>query len=104
MVPPEVSQTVLKGTSEPVASAQYSWGGNMTLVQTIVETMVSATGRSPEELSPLHHVVDVDALESIFGPRGNGTLRPVTGEISFMYENYEVVVKSHGRVLVHKTN
>ncbi len=76
----------------------------MTLVQTIVETMSSASGQSPEELPPLHHVVDVDALESIFGPRGDGQLRPVTGEISFVYEDYEVVVKSHGRVLVHEVD
>ncbi|MGA9399592.1 HalOD1 output domain-containing protein [Haladaptatus sp.] len=92
---------MLKGTSDPVASAQYSWGGEMTLVQTIVETMSSVSGRSPEELPPLHHVVDVDALESVFGPRGNGQHRSVTGEISFMYEEYEVVVESQGRVLVH---
>ncbi|WP_049970340.1 HalOD1 output domain-containing protein [Haladaptatus cibarius] len=95
-----VNQTVLREEPEPVASAQYSWGGEMTLVHTIVETLASATGQSPEDLPPLHNAVDVDALESIFGPRGNGQHRAVTGEISFLIEEHEVVVKSHGRVLV----
>ncbi|WP_423744668.1 HalOD1 output domain-containing protein (plasmid) [Haladaptatus sp. SPP-AMP-3] len=99
-----MNDPVLPGTPEPVASAQYSWGGEMTLVQTIVETLSSASGRAPEELPPLHHVVDVDALETIFGPRGDGQLRPVTGEISFVVENHEVVVKSHGRVLVRRAD
>ncbi|WP_266077706.1 HalOD1 output domain-containing protein [Haladaptatus caseinilyticus] len=95
-----VNETVLREEPEPLASAQYSWGGEMTLIHTIVETLSSATGRSAEELPPLHNAVDVDALESIFGPRGNGQLRTVTGEISFHVDNHEVVVKSHGRVVV----
>ncbi len=95
-----VSQPVLRNRPEPVASAQYSWGGEMTLVHTIVETLASATEKSPDEIPPLHHVVDVDALESIFGPRGNGELRPVTGEVTFEVCDHEVEVQSHGRVLV----
>ncbi|MFB9806393.1 HalOD1 output domain-containing protein [Haladaptatus pallidirubidus] len=95
-----MNETVLREEPEPLASAQYSWGGEMTLVHTIVETLASATGQSPENLPPLHNAVDVDALESIFGPRGNGQHRPVTGEISFLVEEHEIVVKSHGRVLV----
>ncbi len=100
ILPLSVNETVLREEPEPVASAQYSWGGEMTLVHTIVETLASATGRSPEELLHLHNAVDVDALESIFGPRGNGQLSPVTGEISFLVDDHEVVVKSHGRVLI----
>ncbi|MFH5798898.1 HalOD1 output domain-containing protein [Haladaptatus sp. CMAA 1911] len=99
-----MSDPIIQRTSEPVASAQYSWGGEMTLVQTIVETFSSASGLAPEELPPLHHVVDVDALESIFGPRCDGQLRSVTGEVSFNYQDHEVVVKSHGRVLVHRAD
>lgn len=74
----------------------------MSLVHTIIETLSSASGRSPEDIQPLHHVVDVDALEAIFGPRGDGQLRSVTGEISFVVDDHEVVVKSHGRVLIHQ--
>ncbi len=72
----------------------------MTLVHTIVETLASATGRPPEDIPPLHHVFDVDALESIFGPRENGQLRPLTRSISFVVDDHEIEVQSHGRVIV----
>lgn len=97
-----MSESVLQGRPEPIASAQYSWDGEPTLVQTIVETIASASGRNFEDLPPLHNVVDVDALETIFGPRADGQLRPVTGAISFEYADYEVTVEGHGRVLVRR--
>jgi hypothetical protein len=99
-----MSDPVIRRTTEPVASAQYSWGDETTLVQTIIETLSSASGLAPEQLPPLHHVVDVDALEAIFGPRCDGKLRSVTGEVSFLYQEHEVVVKSHGGVLVHRAD
>ncbi|WP_227376769.1 HalOD1 output domain-containing protein [Haladaptatus halobius] len=67
----------------------------------MVETLASATGQSPEDIPPLHHAVDVDALEAIFGPRADGHLRPLTGTISFVVGDHEVEVLSHGRVVVH---
>ncbi|WP_227354437.1 HalOD1 output domain-containing protein [Haladaptatus salinisoli] len=85
---------------EPVASAQYSWDGEATLLHTIVETLASATGQAPEDLPPLHRAVDVDALEALFGPRADGRLRPLTGTVSFVLAGHEVEVQSHGRVVV----
>ncbi|WP_458204835.1 HalOD1 output domain-containing protein [Haladaptatus sp. NG-SE-30] len=97
-----MNDSVFRDYPEPVASAQYSWGGEMTLVHTIVETLASATGQSPEDIPPLHDVIDVDALETIFGPRENGEMRPLTGTISFVVCDHEVEVQSHGRVLVRR--
>lgn len=98
--PTNVSSNTFTDEPEPVVSTQHSWGGETTLVQTVVEALSSARSETPDELEPLHYFVDVDALESIFEPRPNGKLRTVTGEVSFTVGDFEVVVESGGRVVV----
>ena len=99
-----MSTNTMQDDSEPVVSAQHSWGGETTLVQTVVEALASATNENLAEMEPLHHFVDVDALESIFEPRTNGQLRAVSGEVSFTVDDFEVVVESGGRVLVRQAS
>ncbi|RBI64417.1 hypothetical protein DMJ13_08025 [halophilic archaeon] len=95
-----MSGMTLSENPEPIASSRHSWGDDTSLVQTVVETLEAATGQPSESLAPLHHYVDVDALETVFGPRPNGVGRSVAGQISFTVAEHEVVVESDGRVLV----
>ena len=95
-----MSGMTLSENPEAIVSARHSWDDDKSLVQTVVETLEAATGRPSESLAPLHHYVDAEALETVFGPRPNGVERSVTGQISFAVAEHEVVVESDGRVLV----
>lgn len=60
------------------------------LVSTAVVRAVSAaTGRDPRSLPTLAAVVDPDALDALFEPRADGTLRP-GGHLSFIYCDHRV--------------
>lgn len=66
----------------------------------VVEAVAAREGVEPETLThPLDAVVDVDALDSIFAPRGSGAARD-GGQISFTYYGYHVTVHSSGSVLL----
>ncbi|MFB6164770.1 MAG: HalOD1 output domain-containing protein [Haloarculaceae archaeon] len=56
----------------------------------IVTQVAEAKGIEPEELRPLHDVVDPDALESLFDDANGSALRD--GFVSFAYEGFVVTV------------
>lgn len=68
-------------------------------VSTEVVTAVAATTNTPiEELPPLYGVIDTDALDALFAPRGDG--RPRTGiHLTFSMAGCTVDVHD-GRVTV----
>ena len=74
---------------------RVDWDDPDSLCVTIVETVSAATGRGPEELGPLHTVIEVDALEVFLS-----TARPAFARLSFTFEACRVTVDSRGEVLV----
>lgn len=67
------------------------------LSQAIVTAVAEEEGVEPTELPPLFRVIDTDALDVLFTPRGRE--KPQTeGRVVFHYLGYEVTVDSAGRV------
>lgn len=69
--------------------------------ESIVTAISEREGTPPTELNPLHEVVDVDALNSIFGARSDGTPREV-GSVSFQYCGYHVTIFGDGQIVLVK--
>lgn len=70
-----------------------------TVSETVVYAVAEATGSDPESIEPLYHVVDTDALDTIFetkrvGPAGS------PNRVAFTYCDCEVVVSADGTVQV----
>jgi hypothetical protein len=64
----------------------------------VVEAVSDVTGRDVTDLESLEHVVDTDALDSLFAPRANG--HPRTGRFSFQYEGFDVSIAFDDSVTV----
>jgi hypothetical protein len=67
------------------------------LSTTIVLAIEQITGLRDSELPPLHSFINVDALNTLFNCRADGTPRR-GGEIRFRYVGYEVHVYHHGTI------
>ena len=65
-------------TDEPVSMA-------------VIQAVSTAAGREPQSLPPLANVLDTDALNALFGPRGDGTAR-TGGQLSFVYSNCRLTI------------
>lgn len=85
------------GTSEYLVANRYDPGSSVELVNHIIETVATAEGVAPTELTvPLYEAVDVDAIESLFTDFGSATAE--VGHVTFAYDGHEVTVRSDGFV------
>lgn len=57
----------------------------------VVSRVSQAKGVAPDELRPLHDVIDPDALEALFDDADGTQIR--SGQVSFTYEGYAVEVR-----------
>lgn len=71
------------------------------VAETIVSAISAITDTDPVEMDPIHEVVDVDALEDLFGPTAGGTPRS-GGIVSFSYAGCAVTVEGTDRVKVRQ--
>lgn len=71
------------------------------LSQSVVEAVADAEGVDPLELSPpLYEVIDPDALDRVFAVTpANGRM---DGQLTFLYNGYEVTVCGDGYVTVEE--
>lgn len=69
---------------------------------TIVKAVAAILGRRQDELDPLYHVIEPDALDSIFQPTVLGD-RHGDVEVTFTYHDFTVAVKSYGIVEIEPT-
>lgn len=80
------------GTAERPPDAERRVGEGEQLGQAVVLTVADALGCDPVDVPPLHETVDLDALESLFGPQYDGTVR-TGGRVAFLHGECEVVVE-----------
>lgn len=66
------------GSAEPVSTA-------------VVRAVSAVEGREPRFLRPLAEVLDPEALDALFAPRGSGAPR-TGGQISFVYSDCRITV------------
>lgn len=64
--------------------------------QRVIAEIAQQNAVAPTDLPPLHDVIDPDALDALFEPTPD-TGR-MTGEVSFEYGGYDVIVYAHGYV------
>lgn len=70
------------------------------LTRAVLLAVADRDGTDPSELEPpLHHVVDPEALNSVFAATSRGRPRS-GGQIGFVYRGYEITAHSDGRVRV----
>ena len=69
--------------------------GSETVVHQIVREVADAEGVDPTELAPLGEVIDVDAVETLFGSPSERRR-----ELQFEYEGYAVTITNAAEVTV----
>ena len=88
--------------STDVHQSYYDSAGDATVVETVLETLESASGRPADEMSVrLYDTVDPDALNDLFAPTHSGPRRD-EGRVSFSVGEYAVTVQACGRVFVRR--
>lgn len=65
----------------------------------VCEAVEEVSGASTDEIEPLGHYIDVEALDGLFGDRWNGQPRS-EGEVTFPMDDYVITVVADGRVIV----
>ena len=64
----------------------------------VLNTVAARKDTEPTALQPpLYEVVDPDALDNLFTPRADGSVR-MRGEVRFAYCGYEIRISSNGDV------
>lgn len=64
----------------------------------VLATVAARKNTEQRELQPpLYEVIDPDALDSLFTPRADGSVR-TRGEVRFTYSGYEIRIASNGDV------
>ena len=71
------------------------------IVDRVVRNLAESRGCDPTELPPIADSVDPDALEALFGRRGNGGRRNADSvEVTFEHAGRTVRIRDRGRVSV----
>ena len=70
---------------------EYDIGMDEPVSMAVVRGVSATEGQEPQSLPPLANVLDTDALNALFGPRGDGTARP-GGRLSFVYSNCRLTI------------
>ncbi|WP_137287034.1 HalOD1 output domain-containing protein [Halorussus salinisoli] len=72
-----------------------------TTTEAVVRALSSVSTTPKTEMEPIYAAVDPDALNSLFGPRENGTPPEFGGHVGFDHASHHVRVESDGTVLVY---
>jgi len=74
-------------------------GANESVSIDVIETVAASRNEDPTALPPLHEHVDPEALDSLFRETPHGRER--TGQISFEYHGFVVVVSCDGETSIN---
>jgi hypothetical protein len=83
-----------------VCRARHDWGDDTGVTATLLDALVEAL--PPDRLrdqSPLYDAVDPDALDALFAPTRQASVR--NGLVRFEFVGYTVEVRSTGEVVVY---
>lgn len=64
----------------------------------VVSRVAELEDCDPVDLSPLHDILDPDALDALFEPLRDGTSRDAAGFVRFEYEGCRVTVTGDGEI------
>lgn len=80
-----------------VLETQYV-GGDETPIEAVATALAEVKGVGVTELPPLYDVVDPDAITKLI--EGNGDMTDAEGLLGFQFENWNVFVRSDGRIRI----
>lgn len=78
---------------------EYDVDADESVSAAVIRAVSAVEGRDPSSIRPLFEVVDPDALDALFAPRGDGTPR-AGGRVSFVYGDSRVTVDNAEYVTV----
>ena len=70
--------------------------GHESVSKVLITTISHINEQDAVDLPPLQNVIDTEAMDRLFAPRSDGTMRHNDLTISFCYVGYEVLVDSDG--------
>ena len=70
---------------------EYEIGVDEPVSMAVVRAVSAIEDRDPLSLPPLANVLDTDALDTLFAPRADGTVR-TGGRVSFVYSSCRLTV------------
>ncbi|WP_231189361.1 HalOD1 output domain-containing protein [Haladaptatus sp. DYF46] len=73
-----------------------------TVSEAVIRVIATLINAGPTELVPLSEVIDLEALDALFGPKDSGIPRNTNGHVLFNYEAYHVRVDSSGQITVQQ--
>lgn len=92
-------ESVVYRTCTPVVDARYDPVNGPSLSEAVVDALAQAADQGPTELSPLYHVVDLDALALLFAADRKNERHVY----SFTYQEWQVFISGDGRIRVCDT-
>jgi hypothetical protein len=93
-----VSDDSTEATSTYVFDIEHEMAGGHACAG-IIRALAEVMNASPNEMTPLHAVVNCDAVEALFRTRRYGEARDNVS-LTFHYDVYEVSVDASGKVVV----
>lgn len=72
-------------------SVEYDIDPNESVSTAVVRAVSAVEGRKPDSLPTLEAVLDSDALDTLFAPQADGTLRK-GGRVSLVYSDCRVTI------------
>ncbi|QSW97764.1 HalOD1 output domain-containing protein [Haloterrigena alkaliphila] len=87
--------------SPPAHRAHFDPTGSGQLSSAIVRAIVTATDRSPGQLTPLYEAIDPDALERLLEHAATSTVDAAAFGLEFSVDDLEVVVTGDGGISVY---
>lgn len=84
---------------QPERGSEHGETIDSSLTLAVVEAVAAASNTPPENLPPLYSVIDTEALERLFTPKRDGTVRP--GCVRFEYYDHAVGIRDGRTVTVH---
>lgn len=79
---------------------EYEIGTDESVSTAVVRAVSAVEGRAPRLLRPLAEVLDPDALDTLFGSRGDGISR-AGGRLTFVYSKCRVTVDNGEYLTIH---
>jgi hypothetical protein len=73
-----------------------------TVSEELVEAVAAFNDADPDELAILADFIDPDALDALFRPRPDGTLRNTNGRVRFEYDDAVVRIQTDGKITLRK--
>lgn len=79
---------------------QHEWSDPEPLYYTVARAVAAITDTHPTDVQSVDEVVDPDALDQLFQPSADGSLRKSGGHVSFTLDDCEVTVYWDGEIAI----